>query len=150
MQTLLRWLLIFLLLFNAAGAFFGGISLLLDPSGGRIQLPLILLDGSPFRDYFLPGVFLILINGILPLTAAAGLILRRPRASLPLFPRQHWSWTLALLAGIGLIVWIAVQIALLGYWKENPIQALYGILGIAIAALTLLPALRRFYRLEKK
>jgi len=147
-KSIPRWLLIFLLFFNAIGAFYGSYHFLTDPTGASLQAPLDMLNGSIFKDFFIPGILLLLVNCILPSVAGFGLILRRPQKPLPGFAmlnNHHWAWSLALLSGLGLVIWIGVQIAMLGYWKEPPIQAIYGGLGLAITALTLLPSVRKYY-----
>jgi hypothetical protein len=148
-KSIPRLLLIFLLFFNAIGAYYGSYSFLTDPTGASLQAPSDMLNGSIFKDFFIPGIFLLLVNGILPTVAVIGLILRRPQQPLPgfgLLNDYHWAWSLALISGLGLLIWIAVQIAMIGYWKEPPIQAVYGGLGLVITALTLLPSVRNFYR----
>ena len=56
-----RVLSIGLLVLIGAAAGYGGVSLLLDPSGLQIGLPLSLLEGSPFRSYFVPVLMLLLL-----------------------------------------------------------------------------------------
>ncbi len=150
LKTIPRWLLISLLLFNAIGAYYGSYMLITDPTGVKIQMPLQNLEGSFFNDYFIPGIILLFVNGLLPTIAGIGLILRRPVVPLPGFTilkNQLWAWSLSLISGLGLIIWIAVQIAMIGYWKNIPIQAVYGVLGLAITGLTLLPGIRQFYKI---
>jgi hypothetical protein len=40
--------------------------------------------------------------------------------------------TAAFIVGAGLLVWVAVEVAIIGYSNEPPLQAIYGILGVAI------------------
>jgi hypothetical protein len=151
MKMLLKGVLIFLLLFNAAGAFYGSLNFIADPTGTSLQISTDLLAGSPFCDYFLPGILLFLINGLLPLSAAIGLLINRPKMPLSLLPfwkNRHWAWSLALASGAGLVVWIGVQILMLGYWSDFPIQAIFGGLGIVILLLTLAPPVRKAYLLN--
>ncbi len=153
LPNLLCLLLIFLLFFNAIGAFYGSISMLLDPSGSKLQMPLERLEGSPFHDYFMPGVILLLVNGVLPLVAAIGLYFRRPEKPMPGLPfweKRLWAWSLAFAAGLGLVIWIGVQVLMIGYWKDIPIQAVYGTLGLVILGLTLLPQVRNYYMIPSK
>jgi hypothetical protein len=148
-KSIPRWLLIFLLFFNAIGAYYGSYHFLTDPTGTSLQAPLDMLNGSIFKDFFIPGILLLLANGILPTLAGLGLILHRPQKPLlgfAILKNHHWAWSLALISGLGLLVWIAVQIAMIGYWKSPPFQAVYGGLGLVITALTLLPSVRDFYR----
>jgi hypothetical protein len=60
------WPLIFFLLLLALGGFYGGIAMLTDPTGTSLQvadvLPLL-----PVPDYILPGIFLFVVMGLIPL-----------------------------------------------------------------------------------
>ena len=42
----------------------GGLGLVLDPSGTALGMSLQSLSDSPFEDYFLPGLVLLLVNGV--------------------------------------------------------------------------------------
>jgi hypothetical protein len=108
--------------FLAIGALGGGAALLLGPRGEIIPLPLSALSGSPFADYSVPGAILFLVIGIGPM-AAAVLTWRRHRLA-PL---------LACATGGVLLVWLAVEIAIVGYTNKPPLQAFYLALGAAIA-----------------
>ena len=110
----------------------GGIGLTFDPSGRSLQLPLNWLVGSSFEDYFLPGLILLTVLGLVPLVAFYGLLQRRP-----------WSCFLAALVGVALLVWIAVEIAIIGYHADPPLQLIYGALGIVIVGSAALPSTRR-------
>jgi hypothetical protein len=107
--------------FLAIGALGGGAALLLGPRGEIISLPLSALAGSPFADYTVPGAILFLVIGLGPL-AAAVLTWRRHRLA-PL---------LACATGGALIVWLAVEIAIVGYTNKPPLQGFYLALGAAI------------------
>jgi peptidoglycan/LPS O-acetylase OafA/YrhL len=119
-----------LLLQGLSGAF-GGLALLLDPSGAAIGIPLEWLEGSPLMDYFIPGFALFTALGVVPLIVAHRLWQGRPRSSLA-----------ALSVGIALLVWLRVQIAVVGYQAEPPLQLVYGVLGAVIVALAVRPTLR--------
>jgi hypothetical protein len=125
--------------------------MLLDPSGSKLQMSLENLDGSIFKDYSVPGIILLLVNGVLPTIAGIGLIWRRPLKPLSGFSilkNHHWAWSLSLISGLGLMVWIGVQIAMIGYWTDMPIQAVYGILGLLITVLTLIPSVHHHYKIN--
>ncbi|HMQ64476.1 MAG TPA: hypothetical protein PKE06_27575 [Flavilitoribacter sp.] len=150
MKTGAKVLLVLLLLLNASGAIFGGIRLVTDASGQSLGMNTGLLAGSPFRDFLIPGIILLIFNGLLPMLAAVGLLLkrtRRPLAVLPIWKDRQWGWTLTLLSGIALIVWILVQVALIGYWKELIFQPLYFAAGIGIILLACLPGLKDEYKI---
>lgn len=129
------YLLIGLVAFQALSGIFGGFALVWDPSGALLRMPLSLLDGSPFEDYLFPGLILLLVLGFLPLLVVYGLWLRR-----------GWSWTGALLVSLALLVWIGVEIAMVGYHGEPPLQLVYGITGLAMLLLALLSPVRRYTR----
>lgn len=62
----------------AIGAVFGGAGMLLDSSGRGQGLPADLLDGTPFHSFLIPGITLLVLNGVLP-AAVAVLTIRRRR-----------------------------------------------------------------------
>jgi hypothetical protein len=103
------------------GALAGGVILVLAPRGEILPLPLSALAGSPFDTYFVPGLILFSVLGFGPLVAARLAWLRHPLAPIA-----------ALVVGTGLLIWVAVEIAIIGYSNEPPLQAIYGILGVAI------------------
>ena len=86
-----------------------------------MPLPLSALAGSPFDTYLVPGLILFGVLGLGPLVAARLAWLRHPLAP-----------TAALVVGAGLLIWVAVEVAIIGYSNEPPLQAIYGILGVAI------------------
>ena len=92
----------FMLIFNALGSIPAGILLVADPSGAKLGLELGLLKHSPFRDFFWPGLLLLVFNGLLSLMALL-FIWCKHRHTLPLVTAQ----------GAVLIVWIVVQVLML-------------------------------------
>jgi hypothetical protein len=127
--------LIALMAIQAIGAIGGGIGLVQDPID-NIGMPLDMLEGSPFSDYFYPGLILLIVVGIFPLLVLPGLLLRK-----------QWAWWLALAAGAGLVVWIIVEVALLGYLPGMGIalQILMGLIGVAVVLLCLAGSTRRYF-----
>jgi hypothetical protein len=103
------------------GAIGGGVVLMLAPRGEIMPLPLSALAGSPFDTYFVPGLILFGVLGLGPLIAARLAWLRHPLAPIAAF-----------FVGAGLLVWVAVEVAIIGYSNEPPLQAMYGVLGVAI------------------
>ena len=91
-----------MLLFNGIGAIYGGWSLITDPTGDKLQLPLNYLEPTPFRNYLVPGIVLLLVNGIFSFFTLSTIILENKRASLYIMAQ-----------GILLSGWIIVQIILL-------------------------------------
>jgi hypothetical protein len=120
---------------QAVGAIGGGIGLVRDPID-NIGMPLSMLEGSPFKDYLIPGIILLVVVGIFALFVWAGLL-------------RRWkpAWWLSLASGGGLVVWIIVEAAMLGYLPGAGIgmQIAMGLLGVAIVVLTLLRPTRRYF-----
>lgn len=132
-------ILVILMIFQGLSGILGGMGLILDPTGKSLQIPLEWLEGSPFRDYLIPGWILLLVLGILPLIVAAGLL-----------RRQALSWSAALMVGIALLIWIAVEVIIIGYHPDPPLQFIYGTVGLLILIFVMLPAVRRYYLLPRK
>jgi hypothetical protein len=96
------WLAIVLETFTAVGAIPVGLMFLADPSGKLVQVPQGWIEATVFGSYLVPGLYLLLVNG-LGMLILSGLTLRR-----------HWlsPWLTGTL-GAGLIIWILVDILLL-------------------------------------
>jgi hypothetical protein len=120
---------------QAVGAIGGGVGLVQDPVN-NIGLPISLLEGTPFNDYLIPGLILLLVVGVFSLLVFVGLLLRWKAA-----------WWLSLASGGGLIIWIIAEVALLGYLPGAGIgmQIAFGLIGVAIVALALTRSTRRYF-----
>ena len=105
MSSLVRYLLSILLLLVAINAFGGGYYGIT----GAKNVPIEWLKGSPFRDYFIPSLFLLVAVGI-PALIAAILVFRRHRMA-----RKA-----ALACGVLILLWLLAQIAIIGYvsWMQ--------------------------------
>jgi hypothetical protein len=121
------------------GALGGGLVLIVAPRGEIMPLPVSALAGSPFETYLGPGLILFTVLGLGPLIAARLAWIRHPLAPVAAF-----------VVGAALLIWIAVEIAIIGYSNEPPLQAIYLVLGTAITAVALswlaqtgLPAVNR-------
>jgi hypothetical protein len=114
------------------GALAGGAALMLGPRGEILPLPLSALRGSPFDTYFVPGMILFSILGLGPFAAARLVWLRHPLAPLA-----------TCVVGIALLVWLAVEIAIIGYSDNPPLQPFYLLLGFAITGVGLTWLARR-------
>jgi hypothetical protein len=125
------WVLLVLLLVQGIGGLAGGLSLALRPDGSVMRMPLSYLEGSPFADYLVPGLILLLVLGVLPLVAAAGLWMGR-----------RWAWYAAVVVGCGLMIWILVQITMIPF---NWLQPAFGVVGVLIFAVAVLGSVRRYF-----
>ncbi len=127
-------MLMVLVTFQGLSGIFGGIGLVLDPTGSTLQIPLEWLKGSPFPDYLVPGIVLLVILGLYPLAVFYGLL-----------RRIQLAWHASLLLEIALLTWLGVEILVIGYQAEPPLQAVYGTVGILILICTLLPSMRYYF-----
>jgi hypothetical protein len=93
-----RWTLVGLLAFNGIGAIGGGIALI----NGTIDMPLRLLQGSPFSDYTIPGLILALIVGISSLAAA-----------IVVWKRAEGAALASIAAGAILLGWIVTEFVMI-------------------------------------
>lgn len=114
-----RLLLGALLTLGAANAFGGGLYGL----SGAPGVPREWLAGSPFDDYLVPSLILFLVVGGV-LSVAAVLVFRRHRS----------ASVAAYAAAAILLIWILVQLAVIGYvsWMQPAVLA--GSLVIALLA----------------
>jgi hypothetical protein len=115
----IRYSLGTLLAFGAVNAFAGGYYGLSGAKG----VPLEWLAGSPFTDYFIPSLILLFIVGSAFFVAAICVFTRSSRARASAFA-----------AGIIVLVWICVQLAIIGYvsWMQ-PATFMGGIVVILLA-----------------
>lgn len=123
--------LLSLLGFQGLSGVAGGLGLVYDPSGSTVGLPLELLEESPFGDYMVPGLILLLALGVVPCLVA-----------IALWNRRRWARMAGLLVGAALVFWIVVQVGLIGYQAEPPLQMVYGAIGVIIVGLASFPSVK--------
>jgi hypothetical protein len=80
------------------------------------------LSDSPFAHYFVPGAIPFTVLGIGPLGAAVLASRRHPAAPMLTFA-----------VGGALLIWLIVEIVIVGYSNEPPLQAWYLGLGVVIS-----------------
>lgn len=141
-RRLAFWALVVSLVFLAFGGLYGGLSMLRDPSGASLGMDVV-LPRIPVPNYVLPGIFLVVVMGLLPLALAYGLVARpawRWTTAVARLSGHHWAWTGALALGVVLVLWLAVQAWMIGFaW---PIQFVTAGNAIVIVVLASLPAVR--------
>ena len=115
----IRYSLGALLVFGAVNAFGGGYYGLSGAKG----VPTEWLNGSPFPDYFVPSLILLVVVGGSFIVAA-----------MAVFTGLRIARLAALAAGIVVLGWLAVRLAIIGYvsWMQ-PATALAGALVAALA-----------------
>ena len=118
---MLRLRLIILSGFLALSAIGGGIGLLADINNP----PLAMLAGSPFSDFTIPGVSLLLLVGG---TSAAATIL--------VIRRHRFSRLCAIAAGTAILIFELIEVSVLGSpaGVARNLQILYTVNGILILA----------------
>lgn len=102
-----------------------GLILMLDPTGSGMGFSPELLAGTPFQNYFIPGLFLFAVNGLGSLVGGVLNVIR-----------HRYAGETAVGLGILLMGWIIVQVGLLGliHWM----QPLYFGLGLIECVLGLI------------
>jgi hypothetical protein len=142
-ETLILYLLLLLLAINA---FYGGISLMLAPDGSLLGMQPGWLDKTPFSSYFIPGLLLLLMNGVLPLLALFGLITKNRTwfGWLNIYRNTYWGWTFSVYSGIITNIWIIVQQLMAEYFI---LQTIIAAVGLLILVAALLPRVIRYYEL---
>jgi hypothetical protein len=96
------WIAAALEVFTAIGAIPVGLMFLADPTGRLVQVPQGWIEATIFGSYVVPGLYLLFMNGFGMLALAAATA------------RGHWAapWLTGVL-GVGLIIWILVEILVL-------------------------------------
>lgn len=123
-SSLLLYLMGVLQAFIGLTAILGGFELVSDPSGAKSKLPLQWLSGSPFPDYFIPGVILLTVVGVGSTIAAA-----------VTFFRSRYAGDVAVALATSLIIYMTVEIWFVGL--RNLLQPSYFILGVIVIILGL-------------
>ena len=117
--------------FIGLGALGGGFMLVRDPSGSALELPMSFLEGSPFPDFLIPGMFLLAVNGVGSIIGA-GLS----------FTRRRYAQEIAIVLGAILVAWIVIQVVIISSFSW--LHVLYFILGVVELGIGLYIRRRRF------
>ena len=140
------WLLIVLQSLLGFGAFISGGLLVAAPDGSLMQMPLKMLQYSPFFNFLIPGIILLVLLGLYPMAVAYALW-RKPAWRWPdginPFKYMHWGWAASLSTGVILLVWITVQLVMLRSLAF--LHVLYFVWGWMLIILTLTPGVRQHY-----
>jgi hypothetical protein len=109
----------FLLLFNGAGALYGGLNLMTHPDGSSMHLSLSWLQHSGFDDFLIPGILLFVTNGLFSLFIFATL----------LFKYRNTAW-LIICQGAILSGWIIIQVIIIR--TIVPLHVVLAIFGLLL------------------
>jgi hypothetical protein len=122
MKNNIRFFSIVLLFFCSVSALYGGGALVADPTGGLLQMPVSYLAHSPFKDFLIPGIILLVLVGFSCIDVA---IITIRRSSI--FP-------LALIyQGVVLIIWIVVELIMVRSYMF--LQVVYFVSGVLLVAI---------------
>jgi hypothetical protein len=128
------------------GGFVGGLSFVGDPSGASLGAKLSWLEKAPVDDFFLPGLFLLVVYGIGCLVLLAGLIWRfspGPMRRLDRWLGHHWSWEGTILVGVVLVAWIFYEFTI--FADRTPLQPILIVVGALMVAIPLFPSNREYF-----
>ncbi len=106
----------------AVGALPAGYLMMANPDGSGLGMTPEILAGSPFMDFFIPGLFLFTVNGLFNLLNA-----------IACFVKFRYAPESGLILGIVLMTWVAVQVSIIGL--SHFLQPTYFVIGIMEAAL---------------
>lgn len=101
----------------AIGAIPAGLSMIIEPNGTDVGMSTEILLRSPFQNFFIPGLFLFIINGLLN---AIGAFLS--------FVRNKYAGIFGLSLGIILVLWICIQVYFIDL--THFLQPLFFVIGI--------------------
>lgn len=111
---------IVLLFVVSLNAMVAGYSFISDPSGSGLGISVdYLKDTAPFKDYFVPGLILFVVNGIFSSVIAFLAICR-------------WKYFASLISFQGCVFlgWIVIQLMMVTSF--HPLHAIIGTIGIAL------------------
>jgi len=141
-------LLIFLHGFLSLGAIYGGLVFIIKPDGSVYDIPVEILQNSPFANFLIPGIILLVTFGLIPIYIIYALI-KKPEnkflQKLNLLSDHHFAWTFSVYIGLALIIWINVQTLIFN--AVDALHTIYSTYGILIICIALLPKTRIEYKL---
>jgi uncharacterized membrane protein len=116
-RTIAIWTLVFL----GVTAIVGAVPLILNPQGDRLHMPLSLLEHSPFHSFLIPGIILLLANGVLSFVALYQLVRRR----------NGYGWCVGF-QGCAISGWIVVEVII--FRSVSWLHFLYLAVGLILNA----------------
>jgi hypothetical protein len=100
-----RFIALSTLTFLGVSAVAGAIPMLLHPSGSETMMPMSLLEHSPFRTFLVPGILLLVANGLL----------------------SFWVLWLTIRNRPGYALWVGAQGSVLAGWLIIEVWMLRGV-----------------------
>jgi len=109
-------------IFIALGAIPAGILFTIEPNGQLMGTTTAMLADSPFPDFLIPGLFLLIVNGF-------GNVL----CAIISIKKSNLAGVAAMFLGSVMCIWIVSQVAWIGY--NSFLQPLFFVIGFAEATL---------------
>lgn len=128
MNVSINKILGYLQVFVGMGALSGGIPMLLSPTGANSGLNIDALQDTPFNNFFIPGLILVFVIGLVSLLGSYFSLKEKNAATL-----------LGIITGLILAIWTVTQIFFIGF--SSWLQALFLLISLAEILLSL-----RIYR----
>ena len=122
-----------------------GLLLMIDPSGALVGFPPSVAERVPFQNFFLVGLFLLVIYGIYVMFLAYGTWTRDELflGEISKIGGIHWSWQGAVALLIVLMVWLIVENSLIGL--DYPATYMTIAMGLAIFLALVMPSTRKYF-----
>lgn len=98
---IVRTISVLLLFFTGLNALYAGFLFMLDPSGNKMGMSIAYLSDSGFPSFFLPGLILFLVNGVVAVLTAM----------LTITEQKYYPYFIGV-QGILLSGWIIIQVLL--------------------------------------
>ncbi len=118
-RNYIKYIALLLLLLNGIGAFAGGIPMIAHPDGSANGISISYLEHSPFNNYLIPGIILIVCNGLFSILVFMALAFN-----------VHFHSRLVILQGSILMGWIIIQTMMLR--EVNFLHVLFLLIGLAL------------------
>lgn len=114
-----RWLALTAILqaFNGLSGIVGGVGLVANPTGLELGMDPAWLESTPFNNYLIPGIVLLVVNGLGNVGGFFATVRKHPRAG-----------EIASIFGAIMMIWIVAQVAWIGY--KNFLQPFYFATGL--------------------
>jgi hypothetical protein len=111
--------------FIGLGGTAGGFGLVTEPSGANLGFHVDLLSKSPFSDYLIPGLILLVVIGLGSLASGVLSMLR-----------YRYTGEIAAVSGAFLMIWITAQVCWIGLtvWLQ-PLFFCFGVVELALGLL---------------
>ena len=121
--TKTTYALLGVLAFLSLGGLWGGLAMLIKPDGSMLQTSLSLLEHAPVKDFFWPGVFLLVFMSFWPALNIYGLL-----------TGKQWARSSITLLGFVTMAWIVYESFIIRTF--SPLQPIIFTVGLVLIILS--------------